>query len=182
VPRGTLFLVVGPSGAGKDSLIDGARLALADHAAIVFARRTVTRPADAGGEDHTPATAEEFAALTARGGFMLHWRAHGTRYGIPADYASHLDGGRAVVANVSRTVIAAAAATFAPVRVVEVTAPPGILTARLAGRGRENGTEALSRLARDVALPDGVPVARIDNTGTLDAGIALMLAALRGEA
>ena len=81
--RGTLFLVVGPSGAGKDSLIDGARAELAGRRDIVFASRVITRPPKSGDEDNLFATPEEFAAMQATGAFMLHWEAHGLFYGIP---------------------------------------------------------------------------------------------------
>ena len=46
---GILFFVVGPSGAGKDSLIEGAR---SIGEPFVFARRVITRPAGSAGEDH----------------------------------------------------------------------------------------------------------------------------------
>ena len=49
---GVFFFVVGPSGVGKDTLIDGAKAALRDDARYVFATRTITRPAGAPGEAH----------------------------------------------------------------------------------------------------------------------------------
>ena len=80
---GTMYLVVGPSGAGKDTLLDGARQALAGDARYVFARRAITRPADAGGEEHDSVTSDEFARRRERGDFMVSWSAHGLDYGLP---------------------------------------------------------------------------------------------------
>src|ERR1700686_4695699 len=125
-----LVLVVGPSGAGKDALLSGARQAFAGDPRIHFARRVITRPVDAGGEDHEAVTEAEFAARD----FALSWSAHGLRYGIPAEGVRRTP---VVVANVSRGVVDDAAARF-PVRVIEVTAPPDMLASRLAARGREN--------------------------------------------
>ena len=85
------------------------------------------------------------------------------------------------VANVSRTVIAEAARRF-PVRVIEVTAPPDILAARLASRGREDAADVAARLARSVAVPDHVPVEAVVNDGSLEDGVARFVAALNRAA
>ncbi len=170
-----LVLVVGPSGAGKDTLLMAARAALTDDPRMRFVRRTITRPAEAGGEDHEAVTEAEFAARS----HALRWQAHGLQYGIPADIAADLDGGVTVVANVSRQVIAEAAGRF-PVRVIEVTAPPEVLAARLAARGREDAEDVARRLTRSVSIPAGVPVLRVVNDGTLEEGVAKFLAALTG--
>ncbi len=78
-----LILVVGPSGAGKDALIDGARQRLTATGAFYLTRRVVTRPLSAGGEDHESVTAERFREMQAAGAFLLSWNAHGLAYGIP---------------------------------------------------------------------------------------------------
>src|ERR1700733_8682480 len=148
-----LVLVVGPSGAGKDTLLNAARDALSGNPRFRFVQRVITRPADPAGEDHEPVTEAEFIARD----FALHWQAHGLRYGIPADVADDVASGVVVVANVSRAVIAEAAARF-PVRVIEVTAPPRILAERLAVRGRETEADIAARLARTVPLPENVVV------------------------
>ncbi|WP_207791920.1 phosphonate metabolism protein/1,5-bisphosphokinase (PRPP-forming) PhnN [Siccirubricoccus phaeus] len=170
--------VVGPSGAGKDTLMAGARAALAGDPRFRFVRRCITRPAAAGGEDHEALTEAAFAARQAAGGFALSWRAHGLRYGIPADIAGDLAAGRVVVANLSRTVLEEAAARL-PLRVLEITAPVAVLAARLAARGRESVADIAARLAREAPLPSGLPVTRVVNDGTPEAGIAAVLDALR---
>ena len=177
--RGTLFLVVGPSGAGKDTLMDGARAALDGRPDIVFARRTITRPSDAGGEDHDAVADAEFDARHRSGGFMLDWEAHGLKYGIPAAYADELDAGRNVIANVSRGVIGEAIARYSPAVVLEVSASPDILAARLASRGRESGDDIRARLSRDATrIPAEATKVTILNDGTPQEGIDSFVAAL----
>ncbi|MGI9486902.1 MAG: phosphonate metabolism protein/1,5-bisphosphokinase (PRPP-forming) PhnN [Geminicoccaceae bacterium] len=146
--RGILFLVVGPSGVGKDSLIDGARHSLADDPAFHFPKRLITRPANAGGEDHQALTAAAFELLETAGGFMLSWRAHGHRYGIPKTAEQALAEGRSVIMNVSRQVIDEARGCWSPLRVLQVSAPRDVLAARLAARGRERADDIQRRLER----------------------------------
>ena len=108
VATGVLVLVVGPSGAGKDTLLDAARERLADDQRFRFVRRVITRPAEAGGETHEAVSRAEFTARR----FALSWQAHGLSYGIPLDIAGDITAGRIVVANVSRGVIVEAAHSF----------------------------------------------------------------------
>lgn len=174
-----LILVVGPSGAGKDTLMDAARAELAGDGQFRFVQREITRPADAGGEAHTAVSEAAFSARAASGGYALWWRAHGLGYGIPADITDDLAAGRVVVANASRGVLAEAATRF-PVRVLEITAPPEVLAARLAARGRESAADIAERVRRAVALPAGLEVVRVVNDGTREAGAARVVGVLRG--
>jgi phosphonate metabolism protein PhnN/1,5-bisphosphokinase (PRPP-forming) len=168
-----LILVVGPSGAGKDTVLGLAREALAGDGRFRFVRRVITRPADAGGEDHEAVSEAAFAERD----FALKWQAHGLHYGIPLDIVDDLARGIVVVANVSRGVIAEAAGRF-PVRVIEVTAPPDILALRLAERGRETPEDIALRLARDVPMPGTVAVDTIVNDGTPEEAAGRFIAAL----
>lgn len=176
---GTLVLVVGPSGAGKDTLIAAAREALRDDPRYAFPRRVVTRQAVAALEDHDSVTAEEFALRERHGAYALAWEAHGLRYGLPASLVDDLEAGRIVVVNASRAMTGAAAEKFPGTRVLLVDAAPEVRASRLAGRGRETASDIAERLGREVAAP--LPGAiRIDNSGALADGIASFLAALRG--
>lgn len=156
-----LILVVGPSGAGKDTVLGMAHRGLDSDKRFRFVRRVITRPVHAGGEAHEPVSEAEFAQRQ----FALKWQAHGLYYGIPLDVVNDLARGIVVVANVSRGIIAEAARRF-PVQVIEVTAPPDVLAARLAGRGRETAEDVAQRLARDVSIPGDVSVDTIINDGT----------------
>lgn len=174
--RGRFIAVVGPSGVGKDSVI--AALCAA-RPGIVRARRVITRPADAGGEDHVAATPADFAARTAAGAFVLTWTAHGLSYGIPLGVTDALAAGRDVIANLSRAALPQAAARLSPVVVLALSARPETLAARLAGRGRESAAGIRARLDRDGAdLPEGLPVIRIANDGPIDGAVAAALDAL----
>ena len=98
------MLVVGPSGAGKDTLIGIARDACAQERRIVFPRRLVNREASAS-EDHDTFDEEAFLAGEAAGRYPLSWRAHGLCYALPPAIVDAVREGCVVVSNVSRAVI-----------------------------------------------------------------------------
>jgi phosphonate metabolism protein PhnN/1,5-bisphosphokinase (PRPP-forming) len=178
--EGALALVVGPSGAGKDTLLAAAKAALADDARFVFPRRVVTRAAMAELEDHETRDRNSFELERLRGAFALDWEAHGLCYGVPVAVEAAMAGGRVVVVNVSRKVIELALEKYPRCHVLLVTASPGVRAERLAGRGRESADEVAARLAREGApIPPGVEAVTIDNSGSLADGVARFVGALR---
>jgi ribose 1,5-bisphosphokinase len=162
---GKLVLVVGPSGAGKDTLLGLARAACADDSTIVFVRRVVTREASSA-EDNEQISVDAFREACARGAFAIHWEAHGHAYGLPRSIEDDIRAGRTVVANVSRTVIPALRHAYANVVVVSVTAPADVLAARLAMRKRGSDGNVTERLARKVE--DAEPDATIVNVSSAE--------------
>jgi phosphonate metabolism protein PhnN/1,5-bisphosphokinase (PRPP-forming) len=176
-----LVAVVGPSGAGKDTLMDGARAALAGDPRFRFVRRCITRPAEAGGEAHEALTPEVFAARRTQGGFALWWEAHGLLYGIPRDIDGDLSAGRVAVANLSRHALVEAAGRY-PLRVLLITAPVELRAARLAARGREATSDIAARLSREAELPAGLDVETVSNDADVAEGVVRVLAALNRAA
>jgi ribose 1,5-bisphosphokinase len=175
---GVFVPVVGPSGAGKDTLIAAAREHLRDDRRFLFVRRTVTR-AVGGNEDHDIIDRERFADLVRTGAFVLTWEAHGLCYGIPVSAREATRAGRVAVANLSRSSLATARAIFPAVRTISVTAPAPVLAERLSRRGRESRTEIERRLARTTPPPPAGPdVVVIDNGGELDEAVARLVAVL----
>ena len=175
---GNFFFVVGPSGAGKDSLIDGARQQL-DPAQFIFATRTITRPADSGGEAHQACTQSEFTLLQQQGKFLITWQAHNLSYGLPSALLEALGTGQHVIANGSRAMVAHLSARVPNLVVVEIGAPAGILAQRLAQRGRESADDVAKRLARKAEpYPEGTRVLRVTNDQTPAIGVSRFVAAL----
>ena len=164
---GRLVLVVGPSGAGKDTLIGLARAACADDGTIVFPRRVVTREPSAF-EDNEHFSVEAFRQAQANGEFAVHWQAHGHCYALRRAIDDQLRAGLAVVANVSRTVVEAMRRTYADVLVVSITAPPDILGQRLAARGRGSDGRVADRLRRTVDAAAVAPDVTIVNVGSAE--------------
>ena len=174
---GRLVLVVGPSGAGKDTLLNLTRAACAGDAGIVFPRRVVTREASLA-EDNAQVSPDAFRAALARGEFAMHWEAHGHCYALPRAIDDDIRAGRTVVVNASRTVIEATRRLYADIVVVLITAPPDVLERRLAMRARGSDGSIEERLRR--AVDEAAPDATIVNVGAAEDHARRLLEIIRG--
>ncbi|MBX9926149.1 MAG: phosphonate metabolism protein/1,5-bisphosphokinase (PRPP-forming) PhnN [Hyphomicrobiaceae bacterium] len=174
---GSVVLIVGPSGSGKDTVLRLARVQLASDPHVVFAPRDVTRPTGTAEENAVGAAA--FDTLEAAGSYALSWRAHGLAYGVRAKIDADVAAGRTIVINASRTVVADARARYALVTVVLIDAPADVRAARLASRGREADADVQARLARTPqAFTVGDADVVIDNTGDPAAAAAMLADAI----
>ena len=171
---GTLYLIVGPSGAGKDTLITAARDRLSQ--THVFPKRTITRPAQSPEEEHIFATVDSFTTQKRSDHFALTWSAHGLYYGIPSSILDDIKRGKHVVANVSRELIEQAKRIFHPVHVILVTAPIQILSARLRVRGREAPSDITGRLTRQTEITANTTIV---NDGSIETALNEFIVALQ---
>jgi ribose 1,5-bisphosphokinase len=166
---GPLVYVMGPSGAGKDSVLDRARTLVAADMPVVFAHRYITRPAEVGGENHVALSPAEFAFRRDRGLFAFHWQAHGNSYGIGSEIHGWRRAGLVVVVSGSREHFLAMGDGDTGLHPVLITASPARLLERLAGRGREDSRSAAERLQRGEAYAVESPrLVTIVNDGALE--------------
>jgi ribose 1,5-bisphosphokinase len=174
--EGCMIAVVGPSGAGKDTLMAYAARAFSDRPDVIFARRVITRDAAAGGEDHEGVCEAEFKKLAADGRFAVSWEAHGLHYGIPAETKDAVARGAVVIANGSRSALGFFKQAYPHLVVINVTARPEVLAMRLEARGRESREDILQRLKRSsLGVIGDYTVITIDNSGEMDvAGKAMV--------
>jgi ribose 1,5-bisphosphokinase len=175
---GKLVLVVGPSGAGKDTLLGLVRAACADDGNIVFPRRVVTREASSS-EDNEQMSPDAFQHALEQGKFAMNWEAHGHCYALPRAIDDDVRAGRTVVVNVSRTVVGEMRRGYADVAVVSITAPSDVLAARLAMRARSSDGKIEQRLAR-IVDDAGAPDIAIVNVSSADFHARQLVRAIKG--
>jgi ribose 1,5-bisphosphokinase len=171
---GRLVLVVGPSGAGKDTVMRAAKARCSGDRSIVFARRVVTRPATPA-VDHDTISDAAFEDADRHGDFAFRWAAHGLKYGIPRTTDDDIRAGRAVVCNVSRGIVASVRPRYVNIVCVLITAPAEVLAARLAGRARDSDGPLAQRIARNDVYGDFRADAVIENAGALEAAVERLL-------
>ncbi|MDR2301909.1 MAG: AAA family ATPase [Deltaproteobacteria bacterium] len=167
-PRtGTLVYLMGPSGSGKDSLIDQALAANLPN--VVLAPRLVTRQNPSKSNDlYLPE--DRFLALKKNGELALHWTSHGYHYAIDNSLNAMLGQGLIVLVNGSRDYFKTAKELFPSLLPILITADPQILKARLENRAREDPDSISKRLLRtndsfDLPLADTLV---IDNSSSLE--------------
>ena len=174
--EGRLIYLVGASGVGKDSVLARLRTLSRPTDRLLVAHRYITRPADAGGENHVALSEHEFLQRRDAGCFALHWQSHGLHYGIGREIDLWLSQGLSVVVNGSRAHAANLAETCPQAEVVEVTAAEATIRQRLLARGREDAAAVDARLARNRKLADCPAALRIVNEGSLDEAALALLA------
>jgi ribose 1,5-bisphosphokinase len=177
---GRLVLVVGPSGAGKDTLLGLARAACAEDRRIVFPSRVITREASAS-EENEEVGIGTFQEALGRGEYAVHWQAHGHCYALTRSIDDDIRAGRTVVANVSRTVIGALREAYADVVVISITAPPDVLAQRIAMRARSSDGSPENRLRRTVEDAAAAPDVTIVNTSSAEYHARQLVRVIRGE-
>jgi ribose 1,5-bisphosphokinase len=178
-PAGRLVYVMGPSGAGKDTLINYARLRV-DPAVIVSAHRYITRPTEAGAENHIVLSEAEFIARRDAALFALCWSSHGFWYGIGTEIDSWLARGLVVVVSGSRAALTSAKARYPGLLGIVIDAPIEVRAARLASRRREDEAAIRARLGHDVLLPPDGDLHWLDNSGTIATAGDTLVALLKG--
>lgn len=179
---GQLVYVMGPSGAGKDSLLQQAVQRSATRVHLM--KRYITRSAESEGEDAFSLSPEAFDTMEAAGGFAMSWRANGLAYGIPAELDTLLAQGHTVLVNGSRAYCETAVQRYPSLLVVLIQVDPQLLMQRLVLRGRESLDEISRRLARNTTLDtvfidrfreQGVRFMILDNSADLDSAVTGLL-------
>ena len=185
--RGLIYMV-GPSGVGKDSLLAWLlqRPQQDFPASLHIARRSITRLADGGTENHETLTEQAFSHVEASGGFAMHWEANGLRYGIRHSELAPLENGHWVLVNGSRAYVPEIRRTWPHASILHIQAPAAVVRERLLARGREMGAALEARIERSQALSETRVAGDMEllNAGSLDeSGLTLLaLLAARAEA
>lgn len=166
---GQLITIIGPSGVGKDSIMSALKEQCPD---VHLVKRVITRAEEAGGEDFTGVSAEEFARRKAKGDFVLDWSAHGLEYGIPKEIDHYLKDGKIVVFNGSRAALPSFEARYPDIKTVMIMASHETLSKRLSSRGRETAAEVERRLKRaSYKVPEAKNMSVISNHGELQQAV-----------
>jgi ribose 1,5-bisphosphokinase len=145
---GTLFLVVGNSGSGKDSIIKAVLERYpSDLKSIRLTQRYITRPPSED-EDNISINPEEFREMSKQGKFALEWHIYGLDYGVPIEIESWLKKGHPVLVNVSRTIVKKACKIYKNLKIIFIEVPFEITLKRLKDRARESGKRLEERIER----------------------------------
>lgn len=177
---GKLIWLVGPSGSGKDSLL--AALRQREHPQLLVAHRYITRPHQAGCENHIALSEHEFFTRAERNLFALSWHANNNYYGVGVEIDLWLHAGFDVVANGSRAHLAQARERYDDVLVpICLEVSPPVLRQRLEQRGRENAVEIDQRLQR-AARYKPADCLTLNNDGSLGQSVERFFQLLRQHA
>jgi ribose 1,5-bisphosphokinase len=167
---GNLFLIIGNSGSGKDSLIQWVLNAWPTGKLPPFVpTRLITRPPSPETEGFESISEEQFHQMAGTSAFSLQWKSYGNYYGVRKDIESELAKGHSVLVNVSRQIVEKTRKQFPKVVIIFIRVPFQITEARIRSRGREEGSALESRLKRARKNPEFASADYIiDNSGDIE--------------
>jgi guanylate kinase len=145
---GKVFVITGPSGVGKGTLIRTLLQRVPELALAVSATTRRPRPGEAHGVDYHFLSDDEFERRVREGEFVEHARYSGRRYGtLRSELEQRLAGGHPVVLEIE-VQGARQIREEMPEAVQIFIAPPseGALRARLIGRGTDDPGQVSARL------------------------------------
>lgn len=174
--EGTLFLIVGNSGSGKDSIISGAIEKFPkDMKEIFVPKRYITRPPSEFEENYA-ISKEKFKEMEKKGKFALKWHIYHLSYGVPIEIDDWLKEGHPVIVNVSRTIIEEARDIYENIKVIFIEVPLEITLERIKNRGREEGELLEERIER-AKTHQKFPIADfvVDNSGDIENAVEQFL-------
>jgi guanylate kinase len=148
-PMARVFVITGPSGVGKGTLIRTLREQLPELALSVSATTRAPRPGEVDGAHYHFLSDEAFDRLVAEGAFVEHAHYSGRRYGtLRCELDRHLQAGVPVVLEIELQGARQVRETM-PEAVQIFILPPSeeALRARLVGRGDTSAEEMAARLA-----------------------------------
>ncbi|MFN2614235.1 MAG: guanylate kinase [Actinomycetota bacterium] len=146
---GRLVVVSAPSGAGKTTVIAGARRRRPDLALSLSATTRAPRRSERDGVDYRFVSAEEFERLERDGAFLETAHVHGNRYGtLRAPVQDALHAGKTVLLEIDIQGARSIRRAF-PAALLVFIEPPSYeaLAERLGGRGTEAPRDLERRLA-----------------------------------
>ncbi|MFW9901145.1 MAG: hypothetical protein ACFFDY_07645 [Candidatus Thorarchaeota archaeon] len=170
--QGILFLIIGNSGSGKDSIISGVIKKFPSHLKQIYApKRFITRkPSE--NEQNISVSTREFRIMEEEENFALSWHIYGLDYGIPIEIEKYLANDHPVIINVSRTIVAKAKEKYKNVKVIFIKVPFEISYQRIKDRKRETEdlvNERIERARMNQNFPEADFV--LDNSGDLNDSI-----------
>ena len=175
--KGLFLAIVGPSGSGKDTIIEALCKQLPN---IKRVKRYITREQQkAGGEDSYNIDFDTFGKLERDGGFAFSWSAHHLKYGLPITIFDEINAGTILIANISRSILDQLSDKFEYYEVILITASDKILAERLEERGRESKAQIEERLARSsFTIPKGISPLIIRNETTVEDAVSKIIASI----
>ncbi|MCQ9616066.1 phosphonate metabolism protein/1,5-bisphosphokinase (PRPP-forming) PhnN [Paenalcaligenes niemegkensis] len=182
---GRLIYLMGPSGGGKDTILQGVATLLGKTAHL--APRIVTRPVPDSEANAVSVSAAEFGQMESSGALAMAWLANGHAYGISVNIDDILNSGRDVLVNGSRQYLPQACKLYPLLVPVLLDVPVQLLQERLQQRGRESLQQIQQRLERNARfttmdeLSMQGTIIRIDNSGTIENAVHALHASLIGH-